>query len=658
MNIDKDYLLSTVKMLDNSSISVDDLTTRLSNEYLGNINDNIKNELEVKIHDILTNYVNQENFDTEDVYKSLTNISVNDVDITPKSNPINYNRYINYDEEINNILNKDINEPTGKSVNLGPSIDYDVTNEDILEANANEPVIRLQPDEKGRYKYVDTSNNSGDIVAIDSDTSDELSNSSVKSLNALADATLKIPGPVAPYCAGMESTANDAINNIETRLNSLRTTLANVFNSVVDIDNLIAQIKSGTDISFNEIIEKYNKDQNSKVFEVDEEFFREHTDCKIIDTKETGPITMTYMEKIKKNGKDVYVEKTYTLNGKYAGLVVDGKTCFYDLNTHNFYVSGYSNHEGKEGTHPLNATIFLPTEATDYSKLNTYTYFVGDTPGYTEHIINGKNGKMNEDGNPDVGTETNSVLVQIKKNRGDSPATAWDKHDETAYMTKFANQIFDTDIEGGTCKNIIGGDSKYGANSLVVAARSNDLYQTVYCIDNAIIVKGENTEGKNSKTQITRDELLNLRGKDLYFIDVAEDGNLYHNYHNGNDYAECSPKDSYFISGLKLLHDVLTDEYTEGDNKTNIHIIYKAGEANWMQQAVDEMQALNDQYKDDSIASIDFTDARTDEMWTTFFSKDWETHTEGNYVTPEMANSAITNYNSNTAKNKNNEQPF
>ncbi len=113
MNIDREYLEKNIKMLDGWSISVNNLTNKLSKEFLGNIDNNIKIDLENKIKDILTDYKNDKtgSITFDDVYNSLTSLStkpveVKNIDPTPKYTPINYDKY-NEDKKIEDIMSTD-----------------------------------------------------------------------------------------------------------------------------------------------------------------------------------------------------------------------------------------------------------------------------------------------------------------------------------------------------------------------------------------------------------------------------------------------------------------------------------------------------------------------------------------------------------------------
>lgn len=505
------------------------------------------------------------------------------------------------------------------------------------------------------------------IYDIDPDDMYQIASICSSITSSLKGAKITVPPRAVKYANGVIAAAR-LIKNVSLSLSDFNSIINDTINAAEENDTLYSD-----NLSWDEIMARYNSNQNSKPIELTPEYIIEHAKelgVDIIDLADYDKFGI-YYESTKVDGDGEPIIKVRTLadlsdkNGsQFAHMNVDGKDCYYDMITHNFYIDGYDPHidEGKtvvrgvpseNKTNPLNATIYLPSNTTDPSHLNTYTYFVSPEEMYTSHITEGKNGKLDENGKPDIGQDTNSVLIQIKKNTANNGA--WDKHDETGYMTKFVNNMFKTDLPNGHCQNIIGGDSKYGAISLVVAAQNDDLYNTVYCVDNAVIVSDVHVKSPRSKTQITADEVLKLKGKNLYFISVFNDENLNHGSKNGGDWVSVNTDDSHFIKGLKYLCNTLSEDDPSNESGTNIHVIYTPNVAGvekdpekTLEKGTDKVGAsietLCDECKD---LSVNFTyhDGRIDNLWGNLFSEFWKTHTKGNYIPVELATAAMTNYN-------------
>ena len=490
------------------------------------------------------------------------------------------------------------------------------------------------------------------------------------SISSILDgAEITVPALVAKYAAKVVTAAKGA---------KLVSACVGDFNKV--INEVIRESEENdvlfvSDLSWDEIMEKYSSDQNSKPLELTAEYIIEHAKelgVEIIDPSDYDKIGITY-EPAKPEENETVRTKTLAdlvdkkSGSQFAHMNIEGKDCYYDMITHNFYVDGYDPHieKGKRlvrgcmddnNSNPLNATIYLPSGATDYSHLNTYTYFVSTDRDYETHLTEGTNGKLDENGKPDRGQATNSVLIQVRKNTANDGA--WDKHDETGYMTKFVNSMFKTETSNGRCRNIIGGDSKYGAISMVVAAQNDDLYDTVYCVDNAVIVSDLHVKSPDSKTQITADEVLKLKGKDLYFITVYNDENLNHGAKNGGDWVKLSDgelENSHFMKGLKYLCTTLSEDDPENKSGTNVHVIYtphmtgvEKNPEKTLEKGTDKygrkMEKLCDECKDLSV-SFTYHDGRIDNLWGGLFSKFWTTHTEGNYIPTDLSSAPMTNYN-------------
>ena len=612
MNIDREYLEKNIKMLDGWSISVNNLTNKLSKEFLGNIDNNIKIDLENKIKDILTDYKNDKtgSITFDDVYNSLTSLStkpveVKNIDPTPKYTPINYDKY-NEDKKIEDIMSTDAREEANKQTNLDESsfysdyideennnqdsdsvhnitIDYDFTYNE--EEHKDEPAIRLEPDENGRYAYVDTSAKSesnGDIVEVDTDATGEAANSSSKLGNSIASAKLVIPGILAPFCGSLESAAANTKNIIEESFNTLYSMLKLACSVIEGIDNAIEQLTQ-TIFDFNSVWNK-NTD-NMELYNLkpaDAEFFKKyHKDDPSFNIDEdTGIVT-------------------------YKDL--DGNNYQYDLNSRDFTINdSIINDVG----------IYIPNDNDDYEHMNVFTHFVGDS---WDNTVNNK---------------SNSIVITIKKSTvtqsryPNDPDPPFVKQVEVPFITKFANATAKTDRT--SCQNIIAGDSAFGAHSLGLTGSNPDLYDTVYCINNCVIVTGINNDGEN-KVQITEEQLNGLDGKNIYMLNLSGDGNLDHN----QSWKKCKPAQSCAIEGLELI----------ADRCKNAKIYALYGGATYRQNTSNLYQKIADEHPDN------FIYMGKEDFLTFTNGHNYNTHTDGNRVMSPLISMPLTNYNAYTAKN-------
>lgn len=590
---DANYIIKNIAMLKNNTINVKNLTNKFCLELSRNFGIERTTELEDKISELLAKYKSGE-IDDNTVVESFGGIlnisSTGNNNITSnynKNNNGNVGKKTSKNTVDNNSVSKNVNESStnenvediSKDVNNSSNLENTV---DIKEEKDNNVDVEVLDDTNELENKKNTEEQKKDIINNETISSDiekikeelnnissvdstiineeNLSDSEVvndikktdninsevttvnvidkasvdeKELNPIVDIEPNNLADVASICEGIEGelsiikiTPPAKALPYATGIIAAAAEITGVSSSLSGFKGIILSTITGAeenDVNYNpdefswlDVIEMYNMNQNSKAVEATVDFF-DRNGCEIVD-------------------------------GRYAILTIDEQECKYDIKGHKFYING------KE---TLETTVYIPSGNSDYAHLNTYTYFAAG--GYLDHITNGKNGKLDENGKNDRGQETNSILIQIRKR------DPWTKYEETGLMTKFINKVAGTEIENGRCRNIIGGDSVYGTHSLITASYFNQpdvkgdgppLYDTVYCMDNAIICTGHNNY-YGEKTQMSEEQVANLDGLNIYFVDVSGDPNLNHGKTKPNflDKVGCAYKDGYAYTGLIYLLD-------------------------------------------------------------------------------------------------------
>lgn len=213
-----------------------------------------------------------------------------------------------------------------------------------------------------------------------------------------------------------------------------------------------------------------------------------------------------------KDGKDYYVFQ-------------DGDNTYkYCIKDKKFYI----NDKALGG----NVYISIPDGISDYSKLNTITMLTG--PDEQKKDVN-KNG--------------NAIVISFSN----ADTSNYKAPDNIAAITKLVNHAANTDLL--KCQNIITGGSRFGARSLKIAASTKDLYQTVICVNNAILVKGENADGSGKEAFGSLEDLQGLNGKNIYFISTRKDSNIYRTIGN----TDTQVSNGYLYTGIELAIDNCPD---------------------------------------------------------------------------------------------------
>ena len=291
-------------------------------------------------------------------------------------------------------------------------------------------------------------------------------------------------------------------------------------------------------------------------------------------------------------------------------MKIDGKECTYNMKTHKFSNGEKVNNRKVE----LETYFYLPSHITDYSQLsnlNTYTFFTSSQKQYVNTIQN---------------REINTVTMMVVKQ---DPLAG--KYDAVKSITKMGNNAANTNLK--KCQNIIGGDSVYGAHSLKIAASSGDLYKTVYCVDNAAIVTGENGKAGTKEQFSSVNELKGLDGKNVYFINTSGDDNYAMgadmSIQRGRAYVSVNNiKNSFTYTGIELV--------AKNCPNAKVHIVYQDQDTAKAYQKTKFPEALNElasKYKNVTNNSKD---------WDKYAAKKYKTHSEGNYIPHDLASAAST----------------
>ena len=418
------------------------------------------------------------------------------------------------------------------------------------------------------------------IIDVDFDKAQAVSSACGEIENDIAAIEFVSPSEVGSYTAEISSAVQDGKTKLSTKIEEMRKSLVEVMNTVAGVDDSMPDLDL-TNMSFTNIGSVFQKlGQSSEVKMLNEETF-------------------------KKLGYEADANGFIEINGSR-----------YNVKNHMFY-------NGNDKA--FEAYFYVPQYALTNKDLalNTYTFF--SDSGHKNLIDS---------------CQSNSMLLRITKFPSDK---RFDKFNEVALATKFINEVKTTaatnyinnsgktEEEKATaiatlksCHNIIAGDSAYGANALKVAAASGDLYQTVYCINNAAIVAGENGVA-GTKTQFaTLEELKGLDGKDIWFINAPGDENL--NRGEGKPWSTKLPYDrSYVYTGIKLI--------TENCPNAKVHFV--TNEA----QVKDKEYVMVDLYKNYSAPNYSYDSAQ----WPNITSTSIREHSGGHNVVYDAAKWAVTN---------------
>ena len=253
-----------------------------------------------------------------------------------------------------------------------------------------------------------------------------------------------------------------------------------------------------------------------------------------------------------KQGQDdrgVYVE--------YGYKNADGsEVCKYYYERNQLKVSKVGKN-GEKNTYSCKVEFYVPNGYSydDLTGLNTFTTF--NSP------YSSKKNSSNHKEARHISASANSIVINVLWETGGTTTSTQKEKEEhakgvAAPATRLINYIKEGTNAKGNTQNIISGGSRFGAYSLQLAADNGDLYDTVICVNNALIVKGV-TGRPDEKSQLTPEQVRNLDGKNVLFVNTRMDTNPVNNKNKkfNSDYKSASRKfdlsTGYTYTGIDYL---------------------------------------------------------------------------------------------------------
>lgn len=422
--------------------------------------------------------------------------------------------------------------------------------------NGTRPITRSN---SGVTSVTDTT-----IVDVDTDIIDALAKEYGIIENDILANTITVPRSVSEVGTSIQITVSGGNSTLTTEVNNVKSEMTETIQALMQVDNSIPKADY-LNFTFNQLTAAAQKLKMNKLVPADINFFKNNPDCKI-------------------NGDVV----TFTNKN-------DGNTYTYNVANKTFTCNG---------SRINNFGIYVPYGSTDYSKLNTFTYFVqGDYDRTTSY-------------------PSNAIVLRVIKNEVGN--LHFNKQTEVAGATKFINNVANTDLTN--CQNIIAGDSVYGAHSLKLAASNGNLYNTVYCVNNAALVTGVNAQKGEKEQFSSTEQLKGLNGKNIYFISATGDPNLACHYGNKGALTPCAYRDSYTYTGVELLTKVCPD--------AKIYGVYGGSKAK---------PGIKTLYRNLSDKSNNFT--YLENGWSNFSKREANTHTDGAKMMSDLVAAVPTNVN-------------
>ncbi len=351
-------------------------------------------------------------------------------------------------------------------------------------------------------------NDTDGILASLSTLSGELSSISSGDINcSCGEINSLCGGAISAAISKLDSNNNDASSVLQSNNAKINEIVEDMYNFDV--------VTEGEPFSFEDVISFMSKMESSSVHRADEQFFRDA-------------------------GYEV-VDGTVTISGE------DG------VYTYNIHTGELTLPNGSS----LEVAYYVPDNYDDLSSLNTITCLAGQ--GEMDVFSTTGNNSFNLDK-----LKTNSILVCPSKKGQKGVNLSKTSYsfmcEEVIGSTKFA-KTFSRQQAG--CQNIIGGCSSGGGSALNIAGQAGDLYDTVFCINYAPLVKGVNDGGKGKNgiddNRMTEEVARNLNGKNLFFFSSSGDPNI------------TDDGKSKMCSGIKLLLDYCPDSqiYVATNRNTN-----------------------------------------------------------------------------------------
>ena len=413
---DKNYILDSLKNLDNYSINIETLASDICNKICKEYNIQKTDDLENNIKIILTNYRyglvdnNMVVAKIDDVINSVIPLTPSTEETTPVDNkksssggnkqPVpEINKEIKDNQSSNNV---DIKTPSTEETTP-------VDNKKSSSGGNKQPVPEIKKENKD--------NHGSDIVDVDTDIVIETSGKYEDVESGVKSAEINIPSVVAPYSAPIEAAVSIGMSGINSALAGVKQLLIEVVNKLFQIDN-DSSVLDSENSSFGDIkkIDVLSNRKGKKL--ADEKFFIElaevNKNCKV----ENGIVTIgEYQYDIKKKKLyyndssvkvDIYIPETIMdIENKEERLKALSETNTVTL----LAPSGLSSvSAGKPTTtyfndYATNSIIITPYKDEMLMKKDKYASYVDpnynmtnqviETTKFTEAFTNQKSGSKN-----------------------------------------------------------------------------------------------------------------------------------------------------------------------------------------------------------------------------------------------------------------------
>lgn len=332
----------------------------------------------------------------------------------------------------------------------------------------------------------------------------------------------------------------DTINQISQRYKIVQDTVSE---AEIKIDNVvqepgIEEIKGAASELASELISEFSSvassltDTWSRLTEVDESIpDLSDSEGKEFDAFLTATNAWKSSKKLHKAGLDFFSKQGCKIDGNTAIYEDDKKKYIFDVKNGNLSVRNKST----GAVTSVKVNYLIPEETTNYRDLNTITYIISNDYELEKQKFS---------------SESILILPVYKVCKDSKEKTRLINSFSDA--TEFINKVTKTDVK--KTKNTVMGGSKYGSFALQTAAKS-DTYDSVVCVNNALIVLNENGISAGKEKFSNYSDVSGLNGKDIYFVSTANDPNTSKRAEGGSSWPSknCGVKQSYFYTGLKLL---------------------------------------------------------------------------------------------------------
>ncbi len=224
---------------------------------------------------------------------------------------------------------------------------------------------------------------------------------------------------------------------------------------------------------------------------------------------------------------------------KCPNATIKGNKVTYSNFTYDLKTNILTNNKKGSNQLKMHVKYYVPTNINNVSSLNTITCLGGESNKSLEMIVNNN-------------TASNSIVIFPTKKAAKGCYTRdMTKNDyDVALSTVFIKGAIN---QSKSARNTIIGGSSGGASALRIAA-ADEAYDTVICVNNALLVRDKNAI-KGTKEQFTSlDELSGLNGKTVYFISSRSDPNMDMCASGNSGWTQASRLErSYLYTGLELL---------------------------------------------------------------------------------------------------------